>query len=158
MHTRLFKTSDATALCEIFQQAVLQLGPSYYNTEQVRIWVNRTPTPQAMAQRMSDGRFVRVAVDDQNNPIGFMDLEQDGHIDLCYIHPDWARRGVGSTLLHEIEQFALHAHYPKLYSEVSEVGKPFFLRRSFKCLHTRHLCIDGINIHNYALEKPLTPS
>ena len=102
-----------------------------------------------------DGRLVLVAVDGNDTPIAFIDLENDGHIDMMFCVPDWAGRGIVSGLHARLEAAAIERGMVHLFTEASEVAKPFFLRRGYKLLHRNDMEIEGVAIHNYAMEKAL---
>lgn len=48
--------------------------------------------------RIADGRFVFVAAGPDDTPLGFVELERDGHIDCFYCHPDRIGQGIGARL------------------------------------------------------------
>ena len=85
------------------------------------------PASQFLA-RVSDGRLVFVATDNGDKPIGFIELENNGHIDCFYCHPDVTRTGVGLALYNHLEQVALGSGLQRLYVEASEAAKTFFLK------------------------------
>ena len=41
----------------------------------------------------------------------------------------------------------------RLYVEASEFAKPFFARKGFALLHRNDFTMDGVAVHNYAMEK-----
>jgi GNAT superfamily N-acetyltransferase len=66
------------------------------------------PEPDAYRPALEDGRLL-VAVDERDAPHGFIRLEMlDGgpHVEQVSVHPDYAGRGIGASLLAAAEQVA----------------------------------------------------
>ncbi|MGH9523262.1 MAG: GNAT family N-acetyltransferase, partial [Terriglobales bacterium] len=62
-------------------------------------------------------------------------LEPDGHIDMLYVHPDVARRGIGSALLLWVEEAARASDLRRLYTEASiTAGAVFAVRLPYNDL------------------------
>jgi putative acetyltransferase len=43
----------------------------------------------------------------------------------------------------------------RLFVEASEIAKPFFASRGFALIRRKDFEVDGVPIHNYAMEKHL---
>ncbi|MEL6284964.1 MAG: GNAT family N-acetyltransferase [Pseudomonadota bacterium] len=154
---RLYTDSDAPFLASIFRDSVRVLGRRAYTRAQVRAWLQGTPDATETRARCSDGRTTFVADDGSGQPVGFIDLEPDGHIDLFYVAPDVAGQGVAKSLYNALETVAVRDGLERLYVEASEVAKGFFDRQGFIVSKRRDFDIQGVPIHNYAMEKTLGP-
>ncbi len=104
---------------------------------------------------MSDGRRVLVAVDDQDMPLGFIELESDGHIDCFYCHPDHIGQRIGALLYAQAEAQARTAGIQMLRVEASESARRFFLRHGFREIERHDFLRHGVPIHHYRMEKRL---
>ena len=144
-------------MAEIFRSAVEVIGANYYNAEQLRVWGGPRVTAARLDANYSDGRETFVAVDEDDQAIAFTDLESDGHVDMLYCDPAFARQGVATALLSAIERAALKHRLKRLHTEASEAALRVFEKAGFKLLHRRDLHIDGVAIHNWAMEKQLKP-
>lgn len=153
---RPYRPGDAEALTEIFVRAVTETGLRGYSPEQVAAWAASGGTLQITEERCGDGRLVLVAVTDDDVPMAFIDLEADGHLDMMFCLPEWTGKGVASALYDQLETEAKARGLHRMYVEASEIAKPFFLHKSFALLHRNDFTLDGIAIHNYAMEKNLT--
>lgn len=154
MEIRAFRPADAVALSALFYQSVTQLGQQAYTAQQVAAWAARTPTPAAMHNLGQDGRLVLVAEQD-NAVVAYGDLEPDGHIDHLYALPVAAGSGCASRLYNALEAFGRQQGIARLYTEASEMAKPFFMRKGFELQKRRDFKIMGVSIHNYAMTKSL---
>ena len=96
-----------------------------------------------------------VAVDRLDRSVGYVQLQTDGHLDHLYLHPDHTRRGLAERLLDAAETFARDRGIERLLSEASELARQAFERAGYTMTQSRDFSIDGVSIHNWAMEKPL---
>lgn len=146
---RPYRETDATSLSRLYARSVNDLGPRHYSPTQVEAWASLAPDAAAINARMDDRRTRLVAAGPDNAAIGFVDVETDGHVDLLYVDPPSAGRGVGRSLL----QAAIDLGHPRLFAEASEVALPLFERMGFVVTSRRDLKIGGVAIHNWAVER-----
>lgn len=155
MKIRQYRRYDASSVAEIFIRAVTVTGLRGYSREQVAAWAAGDRSAEATDRRCSDGRLVLVAVDDDDRAVAFIDLEDDGHIDMLFCLPQWSGRGIASALYEKLELIARERGMTRLYVDASEIAKPFFARKDFALLQRNDFEMDGVAIHNYAMEKLL---
>lgn len=152
---RAYSPEDAEPIAKLFLASVVAIGPRDYSQEQVMAWASRAPTSDIVHARCTDGRTVLVAVDEKDRILAYIDLEQDGHIDHLYCLPEASGTGVASGLYDALEAQAYEANTKHLYTEASEAAFRLFLRKGFTVLHKRSFEINGVTIHNYAMQKQL---
>jgi len=152
---RLLRDQDVPALVRLFHDAVQEIGSRDYTAEQVAAWSPAPPDPAAFLARVRDGRQVYVAVDADDEPLGFIELEADGRIDCFYCRPDVAGSGVGAALYAHLEDTAVAQGFDALNVEASEAARRFFERRGFALLHRRDFQRRGVALHNYKMAKRL---
>ncbi len=150
---RPYRPADAATLSGLYARSVRALGAQHYLPEQVEAWASLAPGAAALDARMADGRTRLVASDPADTPLGFLDLEANGHIDLLYVDPRVARSGVGRALL---EAAIGHGH-PRLHAEASETARPLFERAGFVVTARRDFKVAGVPIHNWAVERLAGP-
>ena len=68
-----------------------------------------------------------------------IDTSGDGTIDLVFTAPNFARRGIASTLYHEAEKQLIGMGVKELKTESSVVARPFFERHGFEVVRSRAL-------------------
>jgi putative acetyltransferase len=152
---RPFLPGDGDALASIFRRSVAELARADYTEAQRRAWLSRAPSGDAIELAYGDGRRAFVGVDGTGCPVGFSDVEHDGHIQFLYVHPAAAGRGVAARLLAALEAAARVDGLTLLFSEASETALPVFTMSGFRIVRRRDFDIDGVAIHNYAVEKNL---
>jgi putative acetyltransferase len=152
---RAFRDGDAAALSALTLAAIRAIGARHYSEAQVAAWAARHPGPHRFVERASGGAAIFVAADSADAAVAYALIEPDGHLDMLYCHPDHSRRGLAEELLAAAEQHARRMGNTRLYTEASELARPAFERTGYSVLHRRDFAIEGVAIHNYAMEKAL---
>ena len=153
INIRPYTPCDANELTDIFHHAVHQIGSLDYSEIQVAAWSPEPVAGEKFNQRVSDGRDVWVAVDEDEKPIGFIELERNGHIDCFYCSPEHAGRGVGAALYRRLEAVAIERGIKLLFVEASEAAQRFFMKVGFTTKKRRDFHHNGTQIHNYLMTK-----
>lgn len=133
MFIRPFAPCDADVLASLFHASVREAGIRHYSADQVVAWSPSKPDPEGYVLQ-AESRTMLVAVDDDNQPIGYGDLNSDGSIGHLYCHPDLIGTGVGSAIYAAIESAVKRADLSVLYVETSEGARRLFKRRGFHVL------------------------
>ena len=154
-HVRLFRPDDAEALATIFHAAVHAIDRGLYSQRQLDAWSPAPPSPDSYLERAGDGRLLLVAVDDQDRPLAYGDLEGNGHLDHLYRDPALSARGAAWAVYQGLERTAREKGLARLFVEASEPARPFFLRQGFVLVARRDFDLRGVAIHNDAMEKAL---
>lgn len=157
MIVRHFRPDDAPALAALFHASVRQVGARDYSPAQVKAWSPAMPEPARFIER-AEGRHMMVAVDTDGVPLGYGDLEPDGHIDHLYCRPDKIRTGIGAAIYAALEAAALEAAIRSLTVEASEGARGFFQQRAFSLDGRNDFVLNGTPIHNYRMTKRLHES
>ena len=152
---RLFREADAAALADLTLTAIRAVGAKRYSAQQVDAWAARHPGAQRFLERARAGHRILVAARDDDRAVAYALLEADGHLDMLYCHPDHTRQGLADQLLSHAEDDARALGMTKLYTEASELARPAFERAGYVVVNRRNFEIEGVSIHNFAMEKPL---
>jgi putative acetyltransferase len=154
---RGFAPGDGVQLADVFFRSVREAALADYSPAQLRAWAPVAPDPAWIEARAADGRFLVVAVNADEEIVGYADLEADGHVDHTYCRPDVVGRGVGARLYDRLEEHARSAGIERLFVEASEPARRLFARKGFAVLRRQDLVVRGVAIHNYVMEKHLRP-
>ncbi|WHO37784.1 GNAT family N-acetyltransferase [Sphingobium sp. AP49] len=152
MLIRLFEPLDADSLATLFHASVHEAGIRDYSAEQVWAWSPSKPDPQRYLQQAQD-RTILVAIDNDGRPVGYGNLEPDGHMDHLYCRPDMIGVGVGLGICAAIETVARKAGIKLLFVEASEGARRLFERRGFILEARNEFAINGVMIHDYRMSK-----
>ncbi|MDL2405450.1 GNAT family N-acetyltransferase [Rhizobium calliandrae] len=149
---RAYVPADANQTSDIFQRAIRQVASRDYNQAQVDAWA-KVDDREAWAKRRSS-RPTWIA-QHASVPVGFADLEADGHLDMMFVHPDYQGIGAASLLLTAIEAEARKQGLGCIFTEASLTARPFFERRGFLVLASQTVEKRGQMLENFRMEKLL---
>lgn len=156
---RPYRPGDAAAIAALTLAAIRNTGLRAYSPEQVAAWAERYSV-QRLLDGAAKGDVIRVAVDADDHPLAYTVLENGGHLDMLYCHPDHTGKGLALALLDEAERAARAQGVTRLFTEASALARPVFARAGYALLHRRDFSIPfegrAVAIHNYAMEKRIT--
>ncbi|WP_236036803.1 MULTISPECIES: GNAT family N-acetyltransferase [Bifidobacterium] len=156
LRIRAYRPDDAAATMDVFRRAVTETASRDYDDEQVRTWAGNTGTStQWDARRSAVHTWVAETTDRRPLIVGFIDIDDDGYIDMLFVDPAVARRGVASRLFDQAEQYAAANDIARLSVHASITARPFFRRHGFRTVETRHPRIGEVTFVNYLMIKPM---
>jgi putative acetyltransferase len=115
-------------LLDLFEQSVRRLGPAHYSPEQVEQWARGAHHPGLASQLREHHGWV---IEQDDVPLGFATLSDDGHLSLLYVSPDHPRQGLGTLLLERVLAAASQMGLGSLTTEASAFSLALFLRHGF---------------------------
>lgn len=151
---RTYQPDDALELLALFRDTIRRVNAHDYSPNQINAWASGDINPVAWTGEFV-GRFVVVA-EEAGRPIGFAELEPDGHIDRVYVSADHQRLGIGQQLLAAILTEARRIGLPRLFLEASITARPFFETQGFTVLTPQTVTCRGADFVNYRMEQILS--
>lgn len=115
-------------LLDLFEQSVRRLGPAHYSPEQVEQWARGAHHPGLASQLREHHGWV---IEQDDVPLGFATLSDDGHLSLLYVSADHPRQGLGTLLLERVLATASQMGLGSLTTEASAFSLALFLRHGF---------------------------
>lgn len=150
---RPFQPTDAPALLALFRDTIRRINCRDYSPMQIAAWASDDIDTHSWFGRFN-GRFVPVA-EEAGRPVGFAELEPNGHIDRVYVSADHQRRGIGRQLFTAILAEAQRLGLPRLFTEASITARPFFEAHGFVVLAPQVVKCRGAEFVNYRMERVL---
>jgi putative acetyltransferase len=149
---REYHSQDLDGAMDVFIRAIRHTGSRDYSPAQIDAWA------QADRQLWSQRRMSRPTwvADVDGKPIGFIDLEPDGHIDMMYVDPQYLGQGVAKELLQTVEAQARANSLKRLYSEVSLTARSFFERNGFQVVEPETVFRNGEYFDRFKMAKHLS--
>ena len=86
---------------------------------------------------------------------GFVGYELDGHIDMLFTAPRCARAGVASRLHDAAERVLQAAGVTELFTEASDVARPFFERQGYVVVERESVVARGVRLERQRMRKRL---
>ncbi len=148
---RSYQPEDLDSLIAIFLAAIRQTAAEHYTLSQIDAWA-RVSRDVWATRRAEHPTWVAEL---QGRPVGFTDLEADGHVDMLYVDPSFQRRGVATLLLQTVEESARAGAMTRLYSEVSLTARPTFERAGFNVVTPERVFRNGQWFDRFQMEKHL---
>jgi putative acetyltransferase len=126
---RPYLPADAKRCAEIFRLSIEELAADDYDEGQREAWASRADDEQAFGAKLASELTLLAMID--GAIAGFASLKGAEEIDMLFIDPEFARQGVGRTLVDALTKLAEARGAKRLTTEASDVAKPLFERLGF---------------------------
>jgi putative acetyltransferase len=151
---RPFLPADVPLLAEIFRASIEQLTADDYSEAQQEAWASAADDEAQFGARLANALTLLATLD--GSPVGFASLANGDQIDMLYVHPVVAGRGVGTLLCDALEKLAQARGVKRLTTDASDTARPFFERRSYTLEQRNTVMRGGEWIANTTLRKDLS--
>lgn len=149
MDLRLCTHADLPAVLNLFRTSVHTLCRADYIPAQLSAWAPADTDEAPWARRLQCQTFL--LAEEDGDLMGFASLEGD-YLDLLYVHPRHARRGVGTVLCDALER---QCTGQRITVHASLTARPFFARRGYRTVEPHEVQRRGETLTNYLMEKEL---
>lgn len=151
---RKYRIQDLSPVVRLFTDSVHELTAGAYDETQRFAWASRTPNLDTWRERLES--LETLVAEEGQDLAGFISYDDDGTIDLVFTAPNYARRGIASTLYHEAEKQLIAKGAKELRTEASVVARPFFERHGFEVVDEQRVTVRGAQFLRYSMRKDLT--
>jgi putative acetyltransferase len=149
---RPYLPADAARCAAIFRASVEDLAIEDYSAEQCAAWAARADDPD-FPKRLAGALTLMALVDGE--PVGFASLNGAETIDMLYVDPEFARRGVATGLLDALARLALARGAKTLAGDVSDTARSLFARQGFQAQRRNLVQLDDEWLANTTMTKRL---
>jgi putative acetyltransferase len=151
---RRYHSDDADGTLAVFLSAVTVTASADYSPQQIAAWArpekrNVSDWDEGMRSRNSLVAFISDEI------AGFSDVSDNGYIDMMFVSPQFARRGVARQLLTVIEARARECEADHLSADVSITARKLFENHGFDAEVEQHPSTAGVQMTNFHMTKPL---
>lgn len=151
---RPYNRDDSESTLALFLAAITETASADYSAEQIDAWA--APQDRDLddwdAAMQARGSFV-ATIDAEL--AGFSDVSHDGYVDMMFVAPTFARRGVARMLLATGEKLAREWGVGELSADVSITARPFFESQGFVVVAEQRPVRRGVSLTNFKMRKPL---
>jgi GNAT superfamily N-acetyltransferase len=150
---RTARPEDAPEIAGLLVRSIREIcGPDYNNDEELLdFWCsNKTNDKIASWIQIPDNYWI-VAIED-DRIVGVGTLSTKGTIDLCYLLPEYVRKGIGTLILNALIANARMLGLFRITLESTRTAKEFYLRNGFEVMGETK-CAG--RIPGYSMEKYL---
>ncbi len=153
LRIRPLTADDYKAAGRIFFCAVHEGTRSAYSYEQRLAWGGETVDLQRWKTTVKTTHgFI---AEDEVEPVGFITIDTRGYVDLMFVLPSAAGKGVGRALLHAAEKWAKANGATRLTTAASIVARPLFEKDGWLALEEEQASRQGVLLTCYKMEKSL---
>ena len=149
MRLRAYRSDDLDAVVALFTASIHGLAAAHYDAAQRTAWAPEPPDSEGWRQRLAN---LRVVVAEEGDRLcGFCGWEDDGHIDLLFVAPGYAGRGVAKSLFDHAAAALAAQGVAELFTEASLVARPFFERQGFVVEEEQWVERRGVVLRRFAM-------
>lgn len=148
MKLRRYKTSDCKYLAELFYETVHSVNAGDYTKEQLDAWATGTVDLKGWDKSFLE-HYTVVAVEN-NEIVGFGDIDHSGYLDRLYVHKDHQGEGIASEICDELEH-SINGN--KVITHASITARPFFEQRGYRVIQEQTVIRNGIALKNFIMEN-----
>ncbi|WP_295587224.1 GNAT family N-acetyltransferase [uncultured Oscillibacter sp.] len=149
MHIRPCTEADLPAVLDLFHESVHTLCRADYTPAQLAAWAPADLDSAPWARRLQCQTFL--LAEEGGALLGFASREEDD-LDLLYVHPRHAHRGVGTVLCDALERRCTRR---RITVHASLTARPFFAHRGYRTVEPHQVERRGVVLTNYLMEKEL---
>jgi putative acetyltransferase len=150
---RPFLPQDIATVAQIFRDAIEALTGDDYDDAQRAAWMACADDEASFAKRLAAQTTLLTLRDSE--PVGFISLKGNDHIDMLYVRPEVAGEGVGAFLVTTIETLARGRKAKTLSVDASDTALPFFEKLGFKPQLRQSTALEGEWLANTKMAKTL---
>ena len=133
--------ADAPALAAIFGASVDELLADDYDEDQRAAWMTTAEDEPAFGGRLASMLTLVATLD--GAPAGFASLKDNARIDMLFVDPALARRGLGTLLVDALEKLAKARGAKALAVDAPDAARPFFERRRYRPQSRQSVPVNG---------------
>jgi putative acetyltransferase len=150
---RPFLPSDAARCAAIFRASVEALTGDDYDDDQRRAWAAAADDAAVFGARLAKTLTLIATI--SGEAVGFGSLKGADIVDMLYVDPEFARRGVGAFLIDALARLATGRGAKQLTSDVSDTARSVFEKQGFVAQRRNLVERDGEWLANTTMVKAL---
>lgn len=147
MRLRKYRTSDCEHLAELFYHTVHSVNAKDYTKEQLDVWA--TGIVDLKEWNASFSKHYTVVAVENNEIVGFGDIDNSGYLDRLFVHKDHQGEGIATAICDELE-YSVSGKTLTTHSSIT--ARAFFEHRGYSVIREQTIIRNGISLTNYIME------
>lgn len=150
---RPFLPADTSIVAAIFIASIEELTEDSYSEAQREAWASRAEDEAAFGKRL--GTQLTLVATLEGSPVGFASLKGTEQLDMLFVHPHAAQRGVGTALCDALERLAAARGAKRISVDASDSAQGFFAARGYAAQQRNSVSIGDEWLANTTMTKTL---
>ena len=147
--------NDLDAAAKLFCDTVHAVNARDYTPVQLDAWAPRDNRRLAqIAEKLS--RQQAVGFRECGMLVGFGSLDDEGDIDMLFVHKDRQGQGIATAILHELERLATKRGKRTISTFASITARPFFEHMGYAVERENSVDREGVSLVNFLMSKQLS--
>ena len=151
---RKYSSSDAKETYELFYDSIHEVSSKDYNSMQLDAWALKEMDLAIWDKQIQQNDYAVVAVFN-STIVGIASADDNGYIDLLYVHKDYQRMGIASHLIEDVEEYLKSKEVKDIFTDASITAKPFFEKRGYIIKKEQSVFCRGQFFTNYNMTKQI---
>jgi GNAT superfamily N-acetyltransferase len=153
---RVADPTDAGAILALKRVAIRELVGADYTDRQRAAWAPDDDALPAFETALRSDRFTVLLAERDGTIVGYGVLNGPAaRIDAVYVHPEYARDGIATSLVRQLEMRARMRGIRELTIVASLTARPFYESLGYWKFDTTTRSVDGVDIEFIVLHKRL---
>ena len=153
---RPYLPKDAAAVADLFMASIDELAADDYDEEQRIAWASAAEDVAGFGANLAG--MLTILAEAEGDLLGFAALKDNKIIDMLYVAPDHAGKGVGKALVGVMELLARQRGAEMLTVDASEVACEFFVHLGYEKQARNTVMRAGEWLANTTMTKNLPPA
>ena len=146
---------DFTSAAKLFFDTVHTINIHDYTQEQLDAWAPQWDECRARIVRKLSGQQT-IGIKECGILIGFGSLDNEGNVDMLYVHKNRQSQGIGKIILMELERLASERGSRSIALFSSITARSFFESAGYVADRKNTVVRNGIPLTNYRMYKQLS--
>ena len=151
MNLKQITKKDQLELKKLYFVSILSINERIYTQEQKRAWASQAWDNKIFDLSINQGKGWLINID--GKMIGFATRYPKNRISLLYCKGDSQRKGLGTILLHKLEEEAKAEGLTSLSTEASLISYGLFLKNDWEIVRKEKIIIKNIIFERYKMIK-----
>ncbi|WP_340097665.1 GNAT family N-acetyltransferase [Salinibaculum salinum] len=147
---------DADAILAVKREAISALPGTQYTDEQLAAWAPDDDALSAFESAVESDQFTVLLAEVRDEIVAYGVLNgPEERIDAVYVRPEYARRGIATSLVRQLEMRARMQGIEGLSIIASLNARPFYESLGYWTFGTKVRTIDGVDIEFAVMHRRL---
>lgn len=151
---RKYRSEDCIDMAKMFYDTVHTVNMADYSIEQLNAWATGKVDIDKWDKSFLED-YSLVVENNNNEIVGFGDIDSTGYLDRLYVHKDYQKCGIGTMICNELEKWVMNEKIDVIITHASITAKGYFEHRGYNVIKKQKVIRCGVELVNYIMRKNL---